>query len=337
MISIAELIRYRRQNEKLVKRVAEARIPTEWGDFTCYVYESLLDGEQHVAMVRGAVQGEDERARPGALRVPHRRRLRLAALRLRRPARRGHEAHRRRGPRRARLPPGPRGSRHRHRPQDPGLLACRTRATTPSTPTSALGLPIDSREYGIGAQILVDLGITTMRLHDQQPGQVRRPRGLRPRDHRAGAAASRLRTPRTSTTCAPSATRWATCSRASTTDVRATSVPPTRCTGERRRLRRARRRRVRSVQRPHHHPPARGRRQRGSPCTAWPRPTSPIVWVPGAFEIPLAAKSLIVNGRVDAVDLPRRGDPGRDLATTTSWRGSAPGASRTCSSRPACR
>ena len=51
-----------------------------------------------------------------------------------------------------------------------------------------LGLPIDSREYGIGAQILVDLGITTMRLHDEQPGQVRRPRGLRPRDHRAGPA-----------------------------------------------------------------------------------------------------------------------------------------------------
>ena len=48
MISIAELIRYRRQTEKLIKRVAEARIPTEWGDFTCYVYESLLDGEQHV-------------------------------------------------------------------------------------------------------------------------------------------------------------------------------------------------------------------------------------------------------------------------------------------------
>src|SRR4029077_11353076 len=59
MISIAELIRYRRQNEKLVKRVSEARIPTRWGDFDCYVYESLLDGEQHVAFVRGAVQGED--------------------------------------------------------------------------------------------------------------------------------------------------------------------------------------------------------------------------------------------------------------------------------------
>src|SRR5436853_3485485 len=58
LTSIAELIRYRRQREVLVRRIADARVPTEWGDFTAYVYESLLDGEQHVAMVRGAVQGE---------------------------------------------------------------------------------------------------------------------------------------------------------------------------------------------------------------------------------------------------------------------------------------
>src|SRR4051812_18647148 len=49
MTSIADLIRHRRQTERLVKRVAEARIPTDWGDFTCYVYESVLDGEQHLA------------------------------------------------------------------------------------------------------------------------------------------------------------------------------------------------------------------------------------------------------------------------------------------------
>src|SRR5690606_17715546 len=49
LISIADLVRYRRQTEKLVKRVAEARIPTKWGDFTAYAYESVLDGRQHVA------------------------------------------------------------------------------------------------------------------------------------------------------------------------------------------------------------------------------------------------------------------------------------------------
>ena len=50
-----------------------------------------------------------------------------------------------------------------------------------------LGLPVDSREYGIGAQMLVDLGVTTMRLMTNNPRQVRRPRGLRARHHRAGA------------------------------------------------------------------------------------------------------------------------------------------------------
>ena len=87
-------------------------------------YESVLDGEQHLAFVRGAVQGEDERARPGAQRVPHRRRVRLAALRLRRRSstpRMERIAEEGLGVRR--LPPRPRGPRHRHRPQDPRLLA----------------------------------------------------------------------------------------------------------------------------------------------------------------------------------------------------------------------
>src|ERR1044071_3123155 len=59
MISIADLVRYRRQNEKLVKRVAEARIPTDHGEFSAYVYEATLTGEQHIAFVKGAVQGEE--------------------------------------------------------------------------------------------------------------------------------------------------------------------------------------------------------------------------------------------------------------------------------------
>ncbi|MBA2752147.1 MAG: 3,4-dihydroxy-2-butanone-4-phosphate synthase, partial [Actinobacteria bacterium] len=60
MISIADLIRHRRQNEKLVRRVAEARIPTQYGEFTCYAYESVLNKDMHLALVMGAVQGEDD-------------------------------------------------------------------------------------------------------------------------------------------------------------------------------------------------------------------------------------------------------------------------------------
>ena len=59
LISIADLIRYRRHREKLVRRVSEARIPTRHGDFTGYVFESLLDGTEHMAFVCGEVAGQE--------------------------------------------------------------------------------------------------------------------------------------------------------------------------------------------------------------------------------------------------------------------------------------
>ena len=88
MITIADLIKYRMSNERLVRRVAASKLPTDYGEFELVGFESIVNGETHVALVRGDLGNGDD-----VLVRVHSRCLTgggvpLRAVRLRRPARR---------------------------------------------------------------------------------------------------------------------------------------------------------------------------------------------------------------------------------------------------------
>ena len=171
MISIAQLIAYRRRTERIVERVVSTTLPTEYGDFTAYAYKSLIDASEHIALVHGDISGgADVLVRVhsecltgdvfGSRRCDCGPQLHESMRIIQEAGRgvivylRGHEG---RGI-------GLAAKLRAYRLQEDGLDTVDANLEQ--------GLPADAREYSVAGHILADLGLASMEVLSNNPAKV---------------------------------------------------------------------------------------------------------------------------------------------------------------------